>query len=221
MTTFDLVQIQDFVASLDARMGPGLNGESASQTALDAALRAHGELCLEFTEQVRGWRQAVFTGRIEFDPAVETVVLAEGGAARRAGRGSLESRRDARTCRVEAHRPLRPAASHRTNERLAQALGPTEARRWPGAAKLHVFDTRDDRGRTPPDRRLAPPAVGLAVDRRPAPEAGFEVNAHQPVPLIPVPIALDSPEFTAILGWPFADSFVLRLLQTDIPSKLG
>ena len=78
MTTFDLVQIQDFVASLDARMGPALNGATDSQAALDAALRDHANLCHEFTEQVRAWRQAVFSGRIEFDPEVETVILAEG-----------------------------------------------------------------------------------------------------------------------------------------------
>ena len=66
------------MASLAARMGPALNDAAASQTMLDAALRDHAELCHEFTETVRAWRQAVFSGRIEFDPEVETVVLAEG-----------------------------------------------------------------------------------------------------------------------------------------------
>ncbi len=78
MTTFDLAQIQEFVASLDARMGPALNGVRASQAALDAALATHAALCHEFTEKLREWKRAVFTGRIEFDPEVETVIRAEG-----------------------------------------------------------------------------------------------------------------------------------------------
>ncbi len=78
MTTFDLVQVQDFVASIDARMGPDLNGARDNHAALATALREHGELCHEFTEKVRAWGQAVFSGRIEFDPEVESVVRAEG-----------------------------------------------------------------------------------------------------------------------------------------------
>lgn len=43
---------------------------------------------------------------------------------------------------------------------------------------------------------------------------------HTPIPLTPVPIDLDSPEFEAISGWPFADSFVTRLLQYDVPQRV-
>lgn len=78
MTTFDLVRIQDFVASLDARMGPGLNGARDDHAALAIALREHGELCREFTEKVREWGRSVFSARVEFDPKVESVFLAEG-----------------------------------------------------------------------------------------------------------------------------------------------
>jgi hypothetical protein len=34
-----------------------------------------------------------------------------------------------------------------------------------------------------------------------------------PIPLTAVLLGLDSDEFRAISGWPFADSFVNRLLQ--------
>lgn len=41
-----------------------------------------------------------------------------------------------------------------------------------------------------------------------------------PVPLTLLSIDLDSPEFAAIMGWPFADPFVIRLLQSDIPQRM-
>jgi GNAT superfamily N-acetyltransferase len=41
-----------------------------------------------------------------------------------------------------------------------------------------------------------------------------------PVPLTAVLIGLDSAEFQAISGWPFADAFVRRLLQEDIPQPV-
>lgn len=41
-----------------------------------------------------------------------------------------------------------------------------------------------------------------------------------PVPLTPVPISLDSPEFEAISGWPYADPFVTRLLRDDVPQRV-
>ena len=53
MTTFDLVEIQEFAASLDERMGPDLNGARDDHVALASAIQNHGELCHEFTEQVR------------------------------------------------------------------------------------------------------------------------------------------------------------------------
>jgi ribosomal protein S18 acetylase RimI-like enzyme len=41
----------------------------------------------------------------------------------------------------------------------------------------------------------------------------------QPIPLTPVLIKAGSPEFDEILNWPYADPFVNRLLQTDIPQR--
>jgi GNAT superfamily N-acetyltransferase len=41
-----------------------------------------------------------------------------------------------------------------------------------------------------------------------------------PIPLTAVLIGLDSDEFQAISSWPFADPFVNRLLQEDIPQRV-
>jgi ribosomal protein S18 acetylase RimI-like enzyme len=41
-----------------------------------------------------------------------------------------------------------------------------------------------------------------------------------PILLTPVPIGLESDEFRTIRGWPFADSYVSRLLQKDIPQRV-
>lgn len=41
-----------------------------------------------------------------------------------------------------------------------------------------------------------------------------------PIPLNAVLIGLDSDEFQAISNWPFADPFVNRLLQEDIPQRV-
>lgn len=39
------------------------------------------------------------------------------------------------------------------------------------------------------------------------------------IPLTAHPIQVGSPEFTTILAWPYADSFVHRLLRDDIPRR--
>jgi ribosomal protein S18 acetylase RimI-like enzyme len=41
-----------------------------------------------------------------------------------------------------------------------------------------------------------------------------------PIPLKPILIDLESPEFAAIAGWPFVDPFVGRLLRDDIPQRV-
>lgn len=46
------------------------------------------------------------------------------------------------------------------------------------------------------------------------------MSGHTPVPLTADPIGLTSPEFSAILKWPFADPFVGRLLNEDIPQRV-
>jgi GNAT superfamily N-acetyltransferase len=46
------------------------------------------------------------------------------------------------------------------------------------------------------------------------------MSDHTPIPLTAVPIGLQSSEFEAISGWPFADPFVTRLLRDDIPQRV-
>jgi ribosomal protein S18 acetylase RimI-like enzyme len=46
------------------------------------------------------------------------------------------------------------------------------------------------------------------------------MSDRTPIPLTPALIDLDSPEFETICGWPFADSYVGRLLQDDIPQRI-
>ena len=41
-----------------------------------------------------------------------------------------------------------------------------------------------------------------------------------PVPLAPIPIRLDGPEYELILSWPFSDPFVGRLLRTEVPDRV-
>lgn len=40
-----------------------------------------------------------------------------------------------------------------------------------------------------------------------------------PIPLTPISIGIQSPEFQAISAWPFPDPFVSRLLKSDIPQR--
>lgn len=41
-----------------------------------------------------------------------------------------------------------------------------------------------------------------------------------PIPITPILIGLESAEFEALSGWPFADRFVARLLLDDIPQRV-
>ena len=76
--TFDLVEVRDFVASLDARMDRCLNGEGMECATLEAALRHHAALCREFSERVREWGRQIFAGHVAFDPEVERMWISEG-----------------------------------------------------------------------------------------------------------------------------------------------
>jgi hypothetical protein len=78
MTTYDLAEVRDFTAGIGTRMDRCLNGEGTDCAAPDAALRHYAELCREFCDQVRRWGDAVFSGRVEFDPEVERVLKEEG-----------------------------------------------------------------------------------------------------------------------------------------------
>ena len=46
------------------------------------------------------------------------------------------------------------------------------------------------------------------------------MSDRPPIPLSPTLIAIESHEFTAITGWPFADPFVARLLREDVPQRV-
>jgi hypothetical protein len=78
MPTFDLAEVRDFAADLDARMDRCDNGEGLECANLDGALRHYASLCCEFCERVRDWGRAVFTGRAAFDPEVERIWLDDG-----------------------------------------------------------------------------------------------------------------------------------------------
>jgi hypothetical protein len=78
MTTFDLAEVRGFTADIHARMDRRVNGEGSDCTALDADLRRYTELCREFYDQVQHWEDAVFSGRVVFDPDAERV-WQEGG----------------------------------------------------------------------------------------------------------------------------------------------
>jgi hypothetical protein len=78
MTTFDLVEVQGFTADIHARMDRRDNGEGSECAALEADLRRYAELCREFCNPIRKWGLSVFSGRVEFDPAVEQVLREDG-----------------------------------------------------------------------------------------------------------------------------------------------
>jgi len=78
MTTFDLAEVRGFAADLDVGMDRCDNGDGTECATLDAALHRCAELCREFCDQVRRWGDAVFSGRIAFDPEVERVLKEEG-----------------------------------------------------------------------------------------------------------------------------------------------
>jgi hypothetical protein len=68
MITFDMSEVSNFTADIDARM----------DRTLDETLRHHAELCREFRDGLRRWGRAVFSGRVEFNPDVERVWLEDG-----------------------------------------------------------------------------------------------------------------------------------------------
>jgi hypothetical protein len=78
MSEFDVAEVRDFVADLDARMDRCDNGEGMECANLDGALRHYAALCCEFREKVRQWGRAVFAGRVALDPEVERTWLEEG-----------------------------------------------------------------------------------------------------------------------------------------------
>ena len=78
MTRFDLAGVHEFTVGIGTRMDQCDDGEGAECATLDNALRRYAKLCCEFIEGVRGWGDAVFSGRAKFDPEVERVWRDEG-----------------------------------------------------------------------------------------------------------------------------------------------
>jgi hypothetical protein len=78
MITCDLAEVCDVSADLLARMDRHENGEGLGCASSDADLRCYAELCREFRDQVEQWADAVFSGRVEFDPEAERVWKEEG-----------------------------------------------------------------------------------------------------------------------------------------------
>lgn len=73
MTTFDLAEVSDYAADLEARRVRCDNGEGMECANLDAELLHYTGLCREYLVNCRDWYRGVFSGRLRCEPAVERV----------------------------------------------------------------------------------------------------------------------------------------------------
>ncbi len=71
MTAFDFDEVTKFTADLLDRVERCGHGEGMECATLDGALMHTAKLCWDYLEAVRAWGQAVFTGKIAFDAAIE------------------------------------------------------------------------------------------------------------------------------------------------------
>jgi hypothetical protein len=142
MTTFDLVEVRGFTADIHARMDRRDNGDGPECAALDADLRRYAELCREFCNQVRKWGLAVFSGRVEFDPAVEQVLREDGKELHSRAMTLWKDSQGSETSRDRLDEQVHLKDALRELDRLINrwitpklAVGPS-ARRWmiPGSA---------------------------------------------------------------------------------------
>ncbi|MHB1558262.1 MAG: hypothetical protein ACYC61_12445 [Isosphaeraceae bacterium] len=78
MRAFGPDEVHSFTASLTAQMDRCDSGEGTECATLDAALTRYAGICCEFREAVRQWARAVFSGRVEFDPSIESFWIKEG-----------------------------------------------------------------------------------------------------------------------------------------------
>ena len=78
MTTFDLAEVREFTATIDARLKQCDNGEGMGCSSIEGSLRHYATECRKFRQEVCNWALAVFSGRIVFDAKVEEFVLKEG-----------------------------------------------------------------------------------------------------------------------------------------------
>jgi hypothetical protein len=78
MTTFDLAEVRDFTADIGSRMDGCDIGDGMECTKLTVILRRYADVCREFCDRVRQWGDAVFAGRVEYDPEVEQLWREQG-----------------------------------------------------------------------------------------------------------------------------------------------
>ncbi len=78
MTTFDLAEVRNFTADIDARLKQCDTGEGMGCSDIEGSLRHYATECRVFRKGVCNWALAVFGGRIAFDAEVEEFVLSEG-----------------------------------------------------------------------------------------------------------------------------------------------
>jgi hypothetical protein len=78
MTTYDLAEVREFAAHLDARINQCDAGEGMDCANLDGTLQHFAKLCVEYCDNVRKWARAIFTGQAASDPQVEDLWYDEG-----------------------------------------------------------------------------------------------------------------------------------------------
>jgi hypothetical protein len=77
LATFDLPAVRHFTEDLKERQRRCDNGEGMICSDLDATINYHMQLCQELRHVINDWAQAVFTGQVAFDPAVEALLKVE------------------------------------------------------------------------------------------------------------------------------------------------
>jgi hypothetical protein len=77
MMAFDVKQVEDFAANLNARLDRCTNGEGNQCETIDVVLNCYAECCCRFAEEVRRWARDIFAGRVAFDPISEELWKAE------------------------------------------------------------------------------------------------------------------------------------------------
>ena len=78
LMTFDISSVQRFADNL-AGLQTDCNGEGMVCSDLDEKIRCQSNVCVQLLNAIRSWAREVFTGRIESDPAVETLFRQEIG----------------------------------------------------------------------------------------------------------------------------------------------
>jgi hypothetical protein len=78
MTTFDVNEVRNFTASLNAQLDRCDHGEGTECITLDAKLMSYATRCREYREKVLQWGLEVFRGHVAFDAETDSIWRAEG-----------------------------------------------------------------------------------------------------------------------------------------------